>query len=465
MIIYTSICANYTHKARLLAESVKSNMPEAKFIVCLTERSIPDGVANKFFDEVILAKDIWPNNFDRFIYKHAIVEASTAVKGRFLQYIYEHYADEDIFIYLDPDCYVYSDFVELKQALNRKPIVVCPHLLQPGNIDMELSSTAHGVYNLGFLAVKRSEEAGKFIDWWAERLHLFCYDDIARGIFTDQKWVDLAPCFFDVEIFKHRGYDFSIWSLLDCGMKKEGGKYYIKGDELRFIHFSGQGAMAEKCMRDWLPAGEHPFKELYAEYSSRHEESDADHISQMPWSYAVYQDGSKIDDEIRSAYRDKYWDYVIENPFALNNVEVARKINYIPEDKPDTFTKEAVFKAMKLIDDFIRLWEQDKKIYFYGAGIYGEEFATFCERKGLSIESFIVGDGSGKDVLNGIPVLNMDNSEIDRENAIVVLTLRSSLHSVVSQNLMNCGYSNIYDGGSNQQYDLLHQFVRWELRQ
>ena len=47
------------------------------------------------------------------------------------------------------------------------------------------------------------------INWWAERLYLFCYDDIQNGVFTDQKWIDLAPCFFDTYIFKHHGYDFA----------------------------------------------------------------------------------------------------------------------------------------------------------------------------------------------------------------------------------------------------------------
>lgn len=465
MIIYTSICANYTHKARLLAESVKRCLPDAKFLVCLTERTIPEGVKNTFFDEVILTKDIWPNNFDRFIFKHAIVEASTAVKGRFLQYIYERYTEEEFFIYLDPDCYVYSDFVELRETLNKKNIVVCPHLLQPGNIDMELSSTAHGVYNLGFLAVRRSEEAKNFIDWWAERLHLFCYDDIAKGIFTDQKWVDLAPCFFDVEIFKHRGYDFSIWSLLDCGMIEKEGKYYIKGDELRFIHFSGQGTMAEKCMRDWLPVGEHPFKKLYTEYSKKHEESDSDHISKTPWSYAVYQDGSKIDDSIRSAYRDKYWDYNIEAPFSLGNEKIANIINYKPQEMLNKNMRESLFKAMEVLNDFLNLWGQKKKIYFYGAGKFGEEFLTFCRGQGLTIESFLVGDGSEKKEFMGIPVVNASDVLIERDKSIIVLTLKSVQHAVVCKNLKEWGYSNIYNGGSTQDYDLLHQFIRWKLQQ
>ena len=323
MIVFTSICTNYAHKARTLAESVKKNIPDAKFLVCLTEREVPESMNSPYFDEVILSKDMWEGNFNRYIYKHAIVEASTSVKGHFFKYIIDHYPEEDKFVYLDPDCYVYSECVELRELLNTRPIVLCPHLLQPGNIDMELSSTAHGVYNLGFLAVNRSEEAVKFINWWADRLYLFCYDDILKGIFTDQKWIDLAPCFFDVEVFKHRGYDFATWSLLDCGMTKENGQYFVKGDPLRFIHFSGYGATIEKCMNDWLPEGEHPFRELYSEYSKLHEKNNEDNVSKTPWSYSKYYSGEDVDDELRVEYRSNNdVMFSIEDPFALSNKEM-----------------------------------------------------------------------------------------------------------------------------------------------
>lgn len=329
MIIFTSICANYLHKARTLAASVKQNIPDACFVVCLTEREKPLEANCADFDEVVLSKDMWAGNFERFIYKHAIVEASTAVKARFFQYLLEKNPAEEAFVYLDPDCYVYSDFKELKELLQTKPIIVCPHLLQPGNIDMELSSTAHGVYNLGFLAVNHSEEAKRFIDWWAERLYLFCYDDIQRGIFTDQKWIDLAPCFFDVEILKHGGYDFAPWSLLNCGMEKRPDGYYIKNDPLRFIHFSGYGATAEKCMRDWLPEGAHPFRELYAEYSVLHDGNDTDKVSRTPWSYSCYASGEKIDDRLRTKYRADYEVmFAIENPFELNNKEMKKRLRH-----------------------------------------------------------------------------------------------------------------------------------------
>lgn len=322
MVIFTSICANYVHKARTLAQSVKRNIPDAIMVLCLVERTISPAIPNDCFDEIILAKDAWEGNFNRFIFKHSIVEASTAVKGQFFRYLMDKYTDEDEFVYLDPDTFVYSDFIELRAILEKYPIVICPHLLRPGNIDMELSSTAHGVYNLGFLAIKRSEEGRKCIDWWAERLYLFCYDDIQRGIFTDQKWFDLVPCFFDVKILKHHGYDFAPWSLMGCTITQDAESYYIEGDPLRFIHFSGFGSSAENCIEKWLPESGMLFKTLYTQYTVEHNRNDIDQISKTPWSYATYYSGEKIDLSVREAYRANYdVMFLYQDPFEYSNAE------------------------------------------------------------------------------------------------------------------------------------------------
>ena len=359
MVIFTSICANYLHKARTLAKSIKENIPDSVFIVCLLEKENMICAEYKYFDEVVLAKDAWGNDFEKFIFKHTIVEASTSVKGRFFQYLYEEFPDEDKFIYLDPDVYVYSDFIELRKILDTRPIVLCPHLLQPGNIDMELSSTAHGVYNLGFLAVNRSEEAQKFIDWWAKRLFLFCYDDMGKGIFTDQKWIDLAPCFFDVEIFKHRGYDFATWSLLDCGMHEKNGKILIQGYELRFIHYSGYRATIDNCIAKWLPSGNHAFKRLFADYSKEHDANDLDNVSKIKWSYGYYNSGEKIEDSVRRKYRSSYdLMFVCQNPFDKSNtyyekleagkIKTSDMIKYFQKAKV-VYQKEGKLALMKKV--------------------------------------------------------------------------------------------------------------------
>lgn len=219
MIITTSICANYLPKAMVLAKSIKKADPTIKVVVSLLEREItPEAQAFEYFDDIVLGKDLGFENFEKFIFKHSIVEASTAVKGQLFLYLMENYQEETKFVYLDPDIQVLSSLTELEEALESNAIVLTPHLTIPEDImdavmDNELSALKHGAFNLGFLAVSRSEESKKFIEWWASRLNMFCYDDIPRGIFTDQKWMDLAPCFFDVYILKHPGYNAAPWNV------------------------------------------------------------------------------------------------------------------------------------------------------------------------------------------------------------------------------------------------------------
>ena len=145
-------------------------------------------------------------------------------------------------------------------------------------------------------------------------------------------------------------------------MTFENGEYRVKGDPLRFIHFSGYGRVAEKCMNDWLPAGPHPFRDLYAAYSEKHEANNKDGISKTVWSYQTYESGEKIDDKLRLEYRGNYdLMFSMENPFALSNAEMARRIGRAP--KADSFEVK-VNKAMDILkkEGFVvlvkRVWEK-----------------------------------------------------------------------------------------------------------
>lgn len=325
MIFYTSICSNYLPKAMALAESVKRHCPGARFVLCLVEREVPSvAAAFSAFDEVILAKDAGWDNFDSFMFRHSIVEASTAVKPRFMQHLLERYESEGKFVYLDPDVLVYSNLSELESLLDQESIVLCPHLLRPGNIDMEISSLAHGSYNLGFLAVARSQNASDFLAWWAERLFLFCYDDKSRGIFTDQKWIDLAPCFYDVKVLKHHGYDFATWSLLGSDLRKVGSCYVVNGDPLRFIHFSGlDSGTIDKAIGWWLTdQNKDTFIALYREYKQLLIHHGQETLGKTPWSYATYGDGRVIGKDARLAYREPDLWARIPSPFDSSDAEI-----------------------------------------------------------------------------------------------------------------------------------------------
>ncbi len=308
-----------------LAESVKRLCPNASFVLCLVERQVPD-VAAEFpdFDEIILAKDAGWVNFDSFIFRHTIVEAATAVKPRFMLHLVELYPSESKFVYLDPDVLVYSNLIELEELLDRESIVLCPHLLRPGNIDMEISSLAHGSYNLGFLAVRRSQNALDFLNWWAERLFLYCYDDKSRGIFTDQKWIDLVPSFFDAYIFKHHGYDFATWSLLGSDLRQTHDGYVVNGDALRFIHFSGiDSGTIDKAIGWWLTDdNKGTFVALYKEYQGLLSQYGQEEFGKLPWSYSTYADGSPVEKAARIAYRNRDLWQVFPLPFDIDEARI-----------------------------------------------------------------------------------------------------------------------------------------------
>jgi hypothetical protein len=344
MIFFTSICANYLPKAMALAESVKSHVADATFVLCLVEREAhAAALAFPHFDRVILAKDAGWSDFDAFMFRHSIVEASTAVKPRFMIHLTEVFPESEKFVYLDPDVLVYSDLSELRMILDEQSIVLAPHLLRPGNIDMEISSLAHGTYNLGFLAVHRSENAARFLEWWAERLFLFCYDDKGRGIFTDQRWIDLAPSFFDTHILKHHGYDFATWSLLGSDLSDRTGALVVNGDPLRFIHFSGlDSGTIDKAIGWWLTDDNRTtFVRLYGEYRAllgRHGQAS---LGQTPWSYADYKSGQPIAKSARIAYRDPALWSAVPKPYAASDEAVHAAAGRLPPTTSQSSTLDS----------------------------------------------------------------------------------------------------------------------------
>ena len=219
MHVFTSITANYLPKASALAHSVKRVHPEAVFHVVLCDEMPECSAATTApFDSIINVRDLPIENLRSWIFKHRLVELCTAVKGTAFQYIAARHGAERIY-YFDPDILVLNRLDGLERMLDQHSILLTPHLCVPETdiqavLDNEHCCLMHGVYNLGFLAVKMTGQGRQFIDWWAERLRSFCYDEVENGLFTDQRWVDLAPAFFDdIAIVREPQYNVATWNL------------------------------------------------------------------------------------------------------------------------------------------------------------------------------------------------------------------------------------------------------------
>lgn len=328
MIVFTSICMNYLPKSLVLGKSLKKYNEDIKFYIILLEREIPKEwpeEANKIVDKVILAKDVGFEDFDKFIFKHSIIEAATSVKGRALVYLLENY-DKKV-VYIDPDICVYNSFDELSSLLDKHEIILTPHQTIPEKnefdiINNELCSLQHGIYNLGFLAVRNGIEGMRFAKWWRDRLELYCYDDIPRGIFTDQRWCDLAPAYFDVYILKDPGYNFAPWNLTTRKLKMKDNKVMVNDKyELFFIHYSGFDSGANEVVYNYYAPNKKSIEnKLRNEYIGEMNSNGQDYLGNYQWSYDMYFSGEKIDRNIRIKYRDKkFFGKIDVNPFALSN--------------------------------------------------------------------------------------------------------------------------------------------------
>ncbi len=327
MHTFTSITANYLPKAAALAHSIKRVHPDAKFHVVLSDE-MPACAPNTTaaFDSIIHISELPIANLPSWIFKHRLVELCTAVKGAAFEHIFDRFGAERIY-YFDPDILVLERLDGLERILDRHSVLLTPHQCAPETelqaiLDNELCCLRHGVYNLGFLAVRNSDQGRQFIAWWADRLRRLCYDEVPNGLFTDQRWVDLAPAFFDdIAIVRDPQYNVSTWNLTQ--RRGTGTAPYdieINGRPLVFYHFSGFDSGAQKIMLERYGAHSPVLFELRDWYIARCEELGQSTLSQIGCVFNSFSNGEPITSAHRLLYRRREdLMRVYQDPFATSD--------------------------------------------------------------------------------------------------------------------------------------------------
>jgi len=244
-IVFTLCSNNYLPFAKALGDSLLKSQLDVKFIIGLVDMLDPQvdySFSSKF--EILPCFDIGYPEFQGMLERYNIIEFNTAVKPFYFEYLFQTYPEVERIYYIDPDIYFYKGFEKLDQILKRSNIVLTPMITDPGKDSQfdELIVLRHGMFNLGFIGIKRSEESFRFINWWKLRLEKYCLIDKARGIFVDQKWIDLAPLFFEgIYVLKHKGYNMAWWNFNERNLIEKNGHFYVNSEKysLAFFHFSG----------------------------------------------------------------------------------------------------------------------------------------------------------------------------------------------------------------------------------
>jgi hypothetical protein len=309
--LFTCFTYSYLSRARVLARSVRRLHPDWTLWAIMVDISPPgfdDAEWSGEFDHVVDASIFYPGVWPRWIFKHDVVEACTAVKGHALLHLMSQGADK--VVYLDPDVAVFHDLQPVVEHLDVSSIILTPHQVEPNLTeseiaDNELISMQTGIYNLGFIAVRNDQEGRRMAKWWSDRLYHACYDDRKNGIFTDQKYCDLVPSLFsNVRIERDPGYNVASWNVSRRMLEvSPTGKILANDLPLRFYHFtkinSDGDAMMERYARGLAAF------EIWNWYKRAIKEMTLPGIPDQYWHYSRFDDGTAIPKSARVLYRSR----------------------------------------------------------------------------------------------------------------------------------------------------------------
>ncbi len=317
----TIVSLNYLPYARTLCDSFLSLHPDYQFFVLLVDR-LPEGMdlSNEKF-RLVLVEDLGIPHFEAVAFKYNILELNTNVKPTFLKTILADGFDE--VIYFDPDILVCSRLDPIYDALGTHSIVITPHCTSP-NVDSpyaEILLLQNGVFNLGFIAVSRTPEAERFLSWWEYRCLTDGFEERWTGLFVDQKWINLVPCYFEsVLVLKHPGCNVAYWNLHERSIGKRNGSWVVNGDTpLIFYHFSGisvDGGVRISKHTDQFDLTTLPtLTELFRDYREclvRNGIRDANHHR---YAFGYFDNGALINKLQRAAFAADLDRFGNANPF------------------------------------------------------------------------------------------------------------------------------------------------------
>lgn len=300
--VFSIVSPNYRAYARVLMASVQRHHPDWDRFVLLVGGP-PSG--EESFTSIPL--DVLPIPHPRqFCFRYTILELNTAVKPWMFAHLFARGYDR--VVYLDPDIVVYSPLAELDALPADTFLTLTPHLTgfigDEQDHPSERAILKAGAYNLGFLAVARQPSLDAFLGWWQEKLEFDCVSDVARGLFVDQKWIDLAPGLFPgVVILRHDGYNVAYWNLRQRTVSGS----TVNGQPLRFFHFSGVDPAQPKLVSRYdtlRRADTGDAGKLVDDYVAALRAADHASLKKGRYAFGFFHDGTPLADAVRFAYRN-----------------------------------------------------------------------------------------------------------------------------------------------------------------
>jgi len=329
--VCTIITKNYLAFARALSYTLRKHNPDCGLYVLLADRI--DG----YFDPkqepfTTICLDDLPaqEQIKQMSFYYTAFEFCCALRGLLHEYFYNQKIAQK-WIFLDSDILIYNSFDEIFSQLEQTSILLNAHLDKPINQpdvnNIEPSILVSGLYNAGFIGLRRCNETEKFIAWFKDRLINYCFNRRGKGIssllFVDQLWLNYVPHFFkDVSFLVHPGANVAYWSLSSKQLIRRGECYFIDNKPLLFIHFTGWNINHPLRISRYLSSSINDliWKELGDSYKKLLLRFGYEETIRFPYAFNSFSNGQEITPEMRYLYYENLAqnDVFGTNPFANN---------------------------------------------------------------------------------------------------------------------------------------------------
>ena len=306
LAVFTVCNISYLPKALVLGDSLAIHHQIRLNVILFDKKQelIPDP---KTVD-ITWLEDLDVPEWKQLAFMYDIIEFSTCLKPFIALKLLETYKKV---IFLDPDTAVYNNLAPIEQDLDAHPVILTPHYLKPQpatQSESDLGMMRFGSFNLGFFAVRQGEQATNFLHWWNRRCIDFCFMESQFGLSTDQKWVSIAPCFFDfLKISFNPGYNMAAWNTFERRLTSKMDSQYLVNhySPLIFFHFSNfdhdDPQYMNKRASSEAGVNYNLLEELGRDYSQKLKYYER-LIMRVPYSYDYMSDGSYISPTFRRAF-------------------------------------------------------------------------------------------------------------------------------------------------------------------
>lgn len=246
MFCCTYFDARYLTRALALYRSLeRRGEPFRLWMLCLDEESLTMLTTIALPHAVVMSNEELQAHFPQLRVaqgNRSVFEYYATVKAFQIRMIFERHPEVDSLFFLDADFCFFGDPQVLPRELSTHAVLLSPHRLTPKPVGSK--ALAHGTYNAGFIAFRRSG-GREPLRWWCDRVLEWCGDRSQDGLFADQGYLDrMIEEFPGVHACTHHGINVAPWNLDERRVTITDSTLHAGSDPLIFVHFHGLRRLA-----------------------------------------------------------------------------------------------------------------------------------------------------------------------------------------------------------------------------